>query len=175
MKYILIITFFLLAYTADKGHYYIANQKKADKSFSKIWEDGAPTLSFLAFTKAELDKADVKNVELYKLISSTKQDMGFVYFTEAPSKVETFTYMIIFNPDLSIMHTEVLKYKENYGAEICSKRFLKQFIGKKNGLNLEFEQDIDGISGATISSRSIIRGVKIASRNIVKLKENNLI
>lgn len=176
MKYtLLILTFSLFAFTADKGRYYTTNQKKVDKSFSKIWEVESPTLTQITFTIAELEKAEVKNIELYKLTSNTNKDLGYVYFKESPSKMLSFIYMIAFDKDLKIYHTEVLRYPENYGAEICSKRFLKQFYGKSNGENIEFEKDIDGISGATISAKSITRGVKIASKNIVKLKENNLI
>ena len=54
----------------------------------------------------------------------------------------------------------MLLYKENYGGEIASKRFLKQFEGKSAGLNMEYNQDIDGISGATISVQAISRAVK---------------
>jgi Na+-transporting NADH:ubiquinone oxidoreductase subunit NqrC len=43
-----------------------------------------------------------------------------------------------------------LIYRENYGGEIGSKRWLKQFIGMTEPKNY-----VDGISGATISVNSM--------------------
>ena len=41
------------------------------------------------------------------------------------------------------------------GGEIGSKRWLKQFIGINMDESLEFQKDIVGISGATISAKSM--------------------
>ena len=87
------------------------------------------------------------------------------------SKVDTFNYLIIFKTDGKIEKVSVLLYKENYGGEIASKRFLRQFEGKSNGLNLEYNQDIDGISGATISVQAITRDIRENSITFSKLLE----
>ncbi|MCX7845164.1 MAG: RnfABCDGE type electron transport complex subunit G [Dictyoglomaceae bacterium] len=47
------------------------------------------------------------------------------------------------------------------GAEITKNEFLDQFIGK-NSPNMELKKDIQPITGATISSRAVLRAVKEA-------------
>lgn len=47
------------------------------------------------------------------------------------------------------------------GAEITKDEFLNQFIGK-NSPNMELKRDIQPITGATISSRAVLRAVKEA-------------
>lgn len=48
------------------------------------------------------------------------------------------------------------------GADIVKPKFLGQFIGKSAKDKIEAKQDIDAITGATISSRAVCTGVKNA-------------
>lgn len=47
------------------------------------------------------------------------------------------------------------------GAEISKDKFLEQFVGKDSP-NLELKKDIQPVTGATISSRAVLRAVKEA-------------
>ena len=173
MKYtlIIIVISLLSAFTLADNNLLEGNQKRVNKTLNKLWVESTILTNEI---KGVSTKIESKYFELYTLKVDSK-DTGFLYFTEAPSKVETFVYMIVFNPDLTIKHTQVLEYRENYGAEIMSKRFLKQFAGKSNGEGLEFNKDIDGVSGATISSHSITNSVKKATLNVSELRKLKLI
>ena len=81
--------------------------------------------------------------------------MGYLAFDQAPSKFLKFEYYIIFDKKGEILKVEVLNYNENYGAEICNKRWLKQFQKINASSFLTYNNSIDGISGATISVQSI--------------------
>ena len=74
------------------------------------------------------------------------------------------------------MKIEVLKYRENYGAEICSKRWLKKFINISTNSYTEYNQKIDAISGATISVNSIKTDVfsrtNILKKSIAEIETN---
>jgi Na+-translocating ferredoxin:NAD+ oxidoreductase RnfG subunit len=48
------------------------------------------------------------------------------------------------------------------GADIVKPKFLKQFVGKNAKDKLEAKQDIDAITGATVSTRAVCKGVKDA-------------
>jgi electron transport complex protein RnfG len=48
------------------------------------------------------------------------------------------------------------------GANIVKPEFLKQFIGKSARDPIEVKNDIDAITGATISSRAVCKGVREA-------------
>lgn len=47
--------------------------------------------------------------------------------------------------------------------------FLGQFAGKKVSDPLEVKKDVDAISGATISSKAVVRGVKDASQIFIEI------
>ncbi|WP_141402396.1 FMN-binding protein [Sediminicola luteus] len=81
--------------------------------------------------------------------------VGYGYLGEANSMKRTFDYLVLFNPDLSVRKSKVLIYREEHGRQIGSQRWLKQFIGLTPGTSLTYGSDIDAISGATISAKSM--------------------
>jgi Na+-translocating ferredoxin:NAD+ oxidoreductase RnfG subunit len=95
--------------------------------------------------------------------------LGYCVVAQAPSKFHQFDYYIIFNSEAEILKIEILQYRENYGAEICSKNWLANFIKISTNTYPEYNRRIDGISGATISVNSIKRDVFKVSNMLKKL------
>lgn len=90
---------------------------------------------------------------------------------------ETFDYVVFFDEKLTVLKMNVVDYPGDYGYEICSKNWLKQFIGYQ-GNPLRYKADIDGISGATISANSItsdIQDVHKYMRQLINAKNENLL
>jgi Na+-translocating ferredoxin:NAD+ oxidoreductase RnfG subunit len=85
--------------------------------------------------------------------------LGYAYISKAPSKTDTFDYLILLDKNLIVIKAKVLVYREDYGGEIGSKRWLKQFIGKTQNDELKYQDNIVAISGATISVRSMTSAV----------------
>ena len=119
---------------------------------------------------------DIRNVLIEEFIANEesfymiKQDdivLGYFIFAQAPSQYHYFDYYIIFNSEAEILQIRILEYRENYGAEICSKNWLANFIHLSTNTYSEYNRSIDGISGATISVNSIKSDVFKVS-NILK-------
>lgn len=87
-------------------------------------------------------------------IESNNEFIAYLYISQAASKTALFDYMVLLDSDLVVVKTKILIYREEYGGEIGSKRWLKQFIGKTQNDDLKYGEDIIAISGATISVRS---------------------
>ncbi|HKK12069.1 MAG TPA: FMN-binding protein [Flavobacteriaceae bacterium] len=92
-------------------------------------------------------------------IKAENQLMGYAYISKAPSKTDEFDYLILLDQNLTVLKAKVLVYREDYGGEIGSKRWLKQFIGKTQDDELKYRENIVAISGATISVRSMTNAV----------------
>ena len=105
-------------------------------------------------------------------IQNASKSLGYVYVNKASSKTAKFDYLVIFNTELEIIHSKVLIYREEYGGEIGSKRWLKQFLGKTGKDRVNHETNIDGISGATISVRSMTNAVDDLLQTIAILQKN---
>ena len=142
--------------------------------------------------KKEIEKTfsiqgfDLKSIELNQKLNVHQSDqffkiekennlIGFAYLGKAPSKTDEFDYLILLDVNLIIKKIKVLIYREDYGGEIGSKRWLKQFIGKSTGDNLKYSKDIMAISGATISANSMTNAVNTFLKNIQILKENKVL
>lgn len=108
----------------------------------------------------------------YKLTESEKL-IGYAFVDQAPSKTAKFDYLVVFDADLKVKHSKVLIYREEYGGEIGSKRWLKQFLGKTIGDRVDHETNIDGIAGATISVRSMTTAMDNLLQTIEILQANN--
>jgi len=100
--------------------------------------------------------------------------LGYVYVGQAPSMKNIFDYVVLFNPDRSIKKSKILIYREDYGRQVGSQRWLKQFIGKKSGESLVYGEDIDAISGATISAKSMTLAVGQVLESMQILDENQV-
>jgi len=72
-----------------------------------------------------------------------------------------------------VTKSKVLIYREEYGGEIGSKRWLKQFIGKTKDDSVQHGIDIIAISGATISTQSMTKAMNelLESIKILHQKE----
>jgi Na+-translocating ferredoxin:NAD+ oxidoreductase RnfG subunit len=79
---------------------------------------------------------------------------GWFIVDEVIGKHEFITYALALNTDGSVKSVEVMDYRENYGSEIRRADWRRQFLGKRNGAKLELDEDIQNISGATLSCRT---------------------
>lgn len=80
---------------------------------------------------------------------SNSDDKAFI--GHARSKYKTFDYLVLLDKDYTIKLVKILVYRENYGSEIGSKRWLaRNFIGVNKP-----KVFVDAISGATISVNSL--------------------
>ncbi|MDU8885414.1 FMN-binding protein [Yeosuana sp. MJ-SS3] len=101
--------------------------------------------------------------------------LGYAYISKAPSKTAEFDYLVLFDKELFVLKTKVLIYREEYGGEIGSRRWLKQFNGKSKADEVIFEENIVAISGATISVRSMTKAINNLLKSLKILHQKNII
>ncbi|MDC9723989.1 MAG: FMN-binding protein [Urechidicola sp.] len=118
-------------------------------------------------------KTKIYKDDLFKI---TKNDelIGYVYLGKAPSKTDEFDFLVLFDSDLIIRKSKLLAYREDYGAEIGSKRWLKQFNGLESSSSIEYGNGIVPISGATISARSMTIAINNLLQTIAVLQQENI-
>lgn len=87
---------------------------------------------------------------------------GYAVIDEERGQHEPITFAVKFSPAGVVERQEVMVYREKYGEEIRDPRFRAQFVGKTGKDPLRAGNDIDVVTGATISSRSMAVGVRRA-------------
>jgi Na+-translocating ferredoxin:NAD+ oxidoreductase RnfG subunit len=148
-------------------------QKRVLKEVGKAFEIEDFKMEAVVFSAALKEKLpnELTADKFYRL-SSEDVLLGYAFVDQAPSKTANFDYLVILDLDLKVKHAKVLIYREEYGGEIGSKRWLKQFLGKTGGDRVDHESNIDGIAGATISVRSMTNAMDDLFQTIAILQAN---
>lgn len=150
-------------------------EKKAAKTITKFYdiENFSKENISISETLNAQTTSDFSEGRLFK-ISEGDTFLGYGYIGNAPSKTATYDYLVLFDKDFIITKSKVLIYREEYGGEIGSKRWLKQFIGSAAGAKkLVYNDDIIPISGATISVQSMTLAINNLLASLKKLQEAN--
>ncbi len=85
---------------------------------------------------------------------------GWFFVDEVLGKHELITYAVGLDDDGTVRGVEILTYRESYGHEIRNPAWRAKFIGKTAASPLILDQDIPNLTGATLSSRHVMEGVK---------------
>ena len=96
--------------------------------------------------------------------------VGWIVQDEVYGKHEFITYAVALDASGAVRGVEILDYRETHGREIRNANWRAQFNGKKHGAPLQLDNDIQNISGATLSCKHISEGV----RRILALHEATL-
>ena len=167
------MAFFFLGFKAEKIPPKL--KEKLDNAVLTTFEVESFTLELIA-VDPKLNKktpSELGGDNLFKVVGNGST-LGYAYLGEAPSMKDVFDYVVLFNPDLSIKKSKILIYREDHGRQVGSQRWLKQFIGRKSGESLAYGEDIDGISGATISAKSMTLAVSNILESIQVLQDNKV-
>jgi len=177
MKYytILLTTIFL------SSIYSLSINDKAIKNINKAFPDLVEIQSFKLKIKDEEISTIKSQVnqnfytkELYgwKIITNDNREY-IAILDNVLGKSMPITFLAIFNKNRSVHNISIIKYREPYGGEIRSKRWLRQFENFNHFSNYKIGESIDGISGATISTKSISKGINKLTL-LLELKHDDL-
>ena len=169
--FVLLTAFILVAFTTNK-----ALDKKVDKEIKEVFKVANYTFQPMVFSSETTKELPAKfDADNFLSLKANNKLIGYAYIGKAPSKTDQFDYLVLFDTDKIILKTKVLVYREDYGGEIGSKRWLQQFIGKKTSDDLRYGDNIAAISGATISVRSMTNAVNNLLQSVKILQQKKII
>ena len=157
-------------------------EKKIQKLIHKIWKNTEFTLQHIDLNN------QIDDLSQLNAIVSDNDLLGYACYTyshgcriggcSAPSSstddsYEVFEYIVIYDTNLSILKIDIAEYGGEYGYEICRSKWLKQFEGETVGFMLN--ENIDGISGATVSATYLIDDLNKLGKKMRILRTNKII
>jgi Na+-translocating ferredoxin:NAD+ oxidoreductase subunit G len=86
--------------------------------------------------------------------------LGWFVVDEVIGKHEYITYAAAISPAGSVLGVEIMSYRETHGGQIREASWRAEFAGKTLADPLRLGKDIPNISGATLSCRNVLDGVK---------------
>jgi Na+-translocating ferredoxin:NAD+ oxidoreductase RnfG subunit len=88
--------------------------------------------------------------------------VGRTLFISETGKHGAIWVAVGINPDGTVRDSVICAMQEVKGKPVANKMFLKQFIGKKVDSGFEVGKDIQAVSGATISTKAVVKAVRKA-------------
>ncbi len=105
------------------------------------------------------EKTHSSTLVVYQVMAAQKV-IGYAFEDVVVGKWAPIRYLVGLDLQGAVLQVVVLEYKEIRGRPVAKKRFLNQYKGKTIQDELMLRVDIDGVTGATISSRSMTDGVR---------------
>jgi Na+-translocating ferredoxin:NAD+ oxidoreductase RnfG subunit len=140
------------------------------------------------YLKEQLSGAEVMSKETFSMTPAQKQELAkvaqdisedtftFYYGKDKGGKLQKACAVIAqagkegpmrvgscFDPAGKVLSVTILEFQEERGQKVKEQSFLKQFVGKTIASGFQVGKDIDGISGATISSKAVSEALRKAS------------
>ena len=104
-------------------------------------------------------------------ITTTDAISHYAIIDNSLGKSMPITFLVVFTANGKIKYAQIVKYREPYGGEISSLSWTSQFLGMSNESEFNVGKTIDGISGATISTHSVTKGIHKLSLLFPYIKE----
>jgi hypothetical protein len=110
---------------------------------------------------AGLDNDQLKTAYFFRC-SAHDKDTGFALIDAEVGKHLPITYIVGISPDGKVTRVEMMVFREVRGWEVRERTFMGQFEGKSEQDDLKVGSGIRNVSGATLSSQAVAKGVKRA-------------
>lgn len=166
IRYFPILFFFmvLIFSTAGAETVYLKPEEALKLAFKGSEEVVLEKKSLTPSQKAVAEKSNGGSLEknewnFYVGRTSGRVD-GYAVIDHEIGKMDPITFMTVISPQGSVRSVEILVYRESQGSEVHEPKFLKQYENKTLASPLRPGQDIQNISGATLSVRAVSVGVR---------------
>jgi Na+-translocating ferredoxin:NAD+ oxidoreductase RnfG subunit len=113
-------------------------------------------------TETGVDAVDSTYV-FHQAVSDGRVERSVV-FVNVMGQYQPISIYVAIGAGGSVERVEIVAYRESRGGEVRRNAFLQQFAEKSVDDRLRPGDDIMNITGATISSRAVSRGVRLALR-----------
>ena len=130
--------------------------KKVKKK--KVWLSDAQTAAIQKILGDQIEYKE-RRVTHYFGLNDAGQPVGAMTIGNEIGRSYPITFMVVINPNGTVKDVEIMVYREPHGWEVRFESFMSQFFGRDGGDPFD---NINNITGATLSVRSMTKGVRKA-------------
>lgn len=117
------------------------------------------TLSELKKIDAAPDRTGSAESHIFTCFRQGRAE-GYAFIDQQVGKHAPITFIVGISPSGTVTGAEIMVYREHYGSQVKGQEFLSQFEGKSVSDGLRIGKDVKHITGATLSSLAIAKGVR---------------
>ena len=125
--------------------------------------DNSGTLRRVFPTAVEVSPMPLENAGEYPRLFKVQGPSGVIGYSieqKVVSRSGPFTIRVLLDPQLYVKEVSVLSYPGARGRQVRSATFAQQFYGKGPEDPIRIGQDIHAVTGATLSSVAMTKGVR---------------
>lgn len=124
----------------------------------KVWLTDTQRAAIQKFLGDQIEYKE-RRVTHYFGLDELNNPLGAMVIGNEIGRSYPITFMVVINPDGTVKDVEIMVYREPHGWEVRFESFLSQFFRRDAGDPFD---NINNITGATLSVRSMTKGVKKA-------------
>ena len=109
-----------------------------------------------------VDRPEMSEAHFFVCDPSDSQPRRAALIDSEIGKHLPMTYIVGFTTTGAVSRVELMVFRETYGSQVRAPEFMQQFTDAHSPAALEIGQGIHHVTGATLSSRGITRGVRRA-------------
>lgn len=142
---------------------YAVQYLSVEQAQAVMFPDTILTADLLTLTdaqKREIEQRSGMKVRQTTLKRWRAANGGYFVLDQVLGKHEFITYAVALDSAGAVRQIEILDYRETHGDEVRRAAWRNQFTGKTSRDTLRINEDIQNISGATLSCVHITDGIR---------------
>ena len=143
----------MFTFTEDVPELTKSETRKVTKAVERTWDSTETQLQY----RQSIGQG-INAIHIYNVLQAT-DTAGYAIVSAAIGRYDMFDYLVLYNTEKFVLHVTVLTYRSEHGTEITGKRWLTQFQGYA-GEPIRYGHEIDAVSGATLSGKSITADIQ---------------
>lgn len=144
------------------GEVYAEVYMTVEQAKERMWQNTPMTPVEIVLTSEQIDSIeDASDVNIYndKVRAWKTETGGWFILDQVIGKHENIDLAFALTRDGKMKGIEVLQYRETYGSGIKHPKYIAQFLGKDHTEHLKLDDQIQNLSGGTLSARHLTDGV----------------
>lgn len=158
MKLTLVLWLFLVASGSSVSD---RQEKKLVRIAQDCWESKTLKIEQIGLRDSVNELLD----GFYFKVTDQNEILGYMGGKRIFDSYLNYFPVFLFDKEFKVIKAAVVEMNTIRGAEITSKRWLRQFVGYQ-GTPLRYGKEIDAISGATLSGISMVKEVQLIRQNL---------
>lgn len=150
--------------------------QKLQQALAEVYPGQRPKLEKLTLDKPDIEDTDVLNADgKWFAIREKGLTLGWLMAGRIWGKEHEFEYAMIVDTSLKILRVSVLSYPDSNGMAVTGQDWLSGF-GRFSSDSLPcYGKNVDALSGATVSGKSLTASVSESLQMLKKLKDYRLL
>ena len=176
MKFLMICFFSAFSLVSEGPQLSRESIKKLNKSIEEVYPGISVQIVKLNLNAPEINDTEIVNADgKWFAMQENKVNIGWLLIDRIWGRYHEFEFAMFVDTSNKIINVSILSYPETHGIAVTGKKWLNNFTGYSPESIPSYGNEIDALSGATISGTSLTESIAKSLELLHKRDEQNLL